>query len=82
MLFNVICIVRESFNKTGYFETGGTYIYLRNGKSKGLTDYKKCFGTFLHPIYMGSYLNSETKIKTKTKNKLKKFILIFRLIFQ
>lgn len=80
LLFNVICIVRESFNKTGYFETGGTYIYLRNGKSKGLTDYKKCFGTFLHPIYMGSYLNSETKIKTK--NKLKKFILIFRLIFQ
>ncbi|MBO6180958.1 hypothetical protein J6O86_04655, partial [bacterium] len=32
------------------------YPYLRNGKYKGLNDFKKCFGTFLHPIYTGVYM--------------------------
>ncbi len=55
LLFKVICAIRESFGKTGYFETGGAYPYLRNGKYKGLNDFKKCFGTFLYPIHKGSY---------------------------
>lgn len=55
LLFEVICKIREDFGKTGYFETGAAYPYLRNGKDKGLNDFKKCFGTFLHPIYTGSY---------------------------
>lgn len=38
-----------------YFETGGACTFLRSGKEKGLNDFKKCFGTFLHPIYMGQY---------------------------
>lgn len=55
LLFKAICIVRESFGKTGYFETGGAFIHLRRGKDKGLNDFKKCFGTFLLPIYAGKY---------------------------
>lgn len=56
LLFKVICLIRESFGKTGYFETGGAYPYLRRGKYKGLNDFKKCFGTFLMPIYSGDYV--------------------------
>ena len=56
LLFKVLCKIREFFGKTGYFETGGGYPYLRNGKYKGLNDFKKCFGTFLHPIYTGIYM--------------------------
>ena len=55
LLFKAIYATRESFGKTGYFETGGAYPYLRYGKFKGLNDFKKCFGTFLHPIYKGNY---------------------------
>lgn len=55
LLFKVICLIRDSFGKTGYFETGGAYPYLRRGKYKGLNDFKKCFGTFLMPIYCGDY---------------------------
>jgi len=55
LLFKAICVVRESFGKTGYFETGGAFIHLRRGKDKGLNDFKKCFGTFLLPIYAGKY---------------------------
>lgn len=55
LLFKAMCIVRESFGKTGYFETGGAYVHLRKGKDKGLNDFKKCFGTFLLPIYAGKY---------------------------
>lgn len=61
LLFKVICLIRESFGKTGYFETGGAYPYLRKGKYKGLNDFKKCFGAFLMPIYGGEYI----KIKPK-----------------
>ena len=61
LLFKVICLIRESFGKTGYFETGGAYPFLRRGKYKGLNDFKKCFGTFLMPIYGGEYV----KIKPK-----------------
>ena len=55
LLFKVICAIRELFKKTGYFEVGGAYPYLRRGKYKGLNDFKKCFGTILHPIYGGIY---------------------------
>lgn len=61
LLFKIISMMRERFGKTGYFETGGAYMHLRNGKYKGLTDFKKCFGTFLHPIYQGTY----TKLRKK-----------------
>lgn len=44
-----------TFDKAGYFETGGAYPFLRDGKYKGLNDFKKCFGTFIHPIYKGEY---------------------------
>lgn len=56
LLFKVICLIRESFGKTGYFETGGAYPFLRRGKYKGLNDFKKCFGTFLMPIFAGEYI--------------------------
>ena len=55
LLFKIICMLRERFGKTGYFETGGAYPHLRGGKYKGLNDFKKCFGTFLMPIYQGTY---------------------------
>lgn len=55
LLFKTICNIRELFGKTGYFETGDAYPYLRGGKLKGLSDYKKCFGTFIYPIYKGTY---------------------------
>ncbi len=55
LLFNVICIIREQFGGTGFFETGGAYVHLRKGKNKGLNDFKKCFGTFLVPIFAGEY---------------------------
>ena len=58
LLFKSICAVRESFGRTGYFETGDAYPYLRSGKHKGLSDYKKCFGTFLQPIYGGTYTSN------------------------
>ncbi len=55
LLFKVMCIIREQFGKTGFFETGGAYVHLRKGKNKGLNDFKKCFGTFLAPIFTGEY---------------------------
>jgi len=39
-----------------YFEAGGAYTYARSGKTKGLNDFKKCFGCKLHPIYTGMYV--------------------------
>ena len=56
LLFKSICTVRETFGKIGYFETGGAYTFLKKGKYKGLNDFKKCFGTFLHPIFQGTYI--------------------------
>lgn len=56
LLYKVILIIKKLFHDSGYFETGGAYPYLRTGKYKGLNDFKKCFGTFLHPIFTGSYL--------------------------
>lgn len=58
LLFTVMMKMRESFENqgvSGFFETGGGKPYARDGKSKGLNDYKKSFGTFLHPIYGGRY---------------------------
>ena len=70
LLFKIICMMRESFGKTGYFETGGAYPYLRNGKYKGLNDFKKCFGTYLVPIFGGKY----TKVRSKWILLLKKIL--------
>lgn len=40
-----------------YFETGGAYPYLSRGnKLRGISDFKKCFGTFLHYIHMGKFI--------------------------
>jgi hypothetical protein len=36
-----------------YFETGEAFPHLREGKLKGISDYKKSVGCFLHPIYKG-----------------------------
>ncbi|MBQ8677498.1 MAG: GNAT family N-acetyltransferase [Alphaproteobacteria bacterium] len=55
LLFSVINIIRENFGRTGWFETGGAHLHKRSGKSKGLTDFKKCFGTTLRPIWCGKY---------------------------
>lgn len=55
LLFKAMCIIRESFNKDGWFETGGAHVYLRKGKMKGISDFKKCFGTELFPIFEGTY---------------------------
>lgn len=38
-----------------WFETGGIYLWARNGKTKGLSDFKKCFGVKIHPIWTGTY---------------------------
>ena len=56
LLFKVIYETKQQFENQGYFETGGAYPFLRGGKYKGLNDYKKCFGTFLHPIFTGVYV--------------------------
>lgn len=84
LLFNVICKLKEYFNNEGYFETGGAYPFLRCGKYKGLNDFKKCFGTFLHPIYTGHYQTLPVphkvikvlgiKIKYKSKSKVNTII--------
>lgn len=55
LLFKVILKMKEQFNNTGYFETGGAYPHKRSGKYKGLYDFKKSFGTTLFPIYSGTY---------------------------
>lgn len=54
----LIYSVMLELRKSGiiYFETGGAYPYLRNSsKMKGISDFKRCFGTFLHPIHMGVF---------------------------
>lgn len=73
LLFKVMCIIRESFNKSGFFETGGAYTYLRNGKYKGLNDFKKSFGTFLMPIWNGSYSKIKPKWLLLTKKILQRY---------
>lgn len=58
-----------------YFETGGAYPFLREtSKRKGISDFKKSFGTFLHVIYMGSfYSNNPIYWKTNIKAAKKEF---------
>ena len=73
LLFKAICIIRESFGKTGFFETGGAYVYLRNGKYKGLNDFKKSFGTFLMPIWLGNYSRIKPKWILLTKKILQRY---------
>jgi FemAB family. len=61
LLFSAIIQVKKELQEECseysniYFETGGAKPYLRQGKYKGLNDFKKCFGTFLHPIFQGDY---------------------------
>ena len=84
LLYKVICAVREKFGNSGYFETGRAYPYLRKGKYKGLNDFKKCFGTFIHPFYNGLYnidfIKKQIKIcgikiRTKTYTKPKELFI-------
>lgn len=72
LLFKVICIIRESFGKEGFFETGGAYPFLRNGKYKGLNDFKKCFGTILRPIWQGTYYMPSSDFKLFVKKLLQR----------
>ncbi len=76
LLFKIICEIRELFNNTGFFETGGAFIHLRKGKEKGLNDFKKCFGTTLLPIWGGEYsfIKKTNKMKSKVITLLRKII--------
>lgn len=62
LLWQSMMIVKEDFYKENdcntnfWFETGGAYTYARDGKSKGLSSFKKSFGCTLHPIYRGEYI--------------------------
>ena len=64
ILWKSMMIVKDTYYRNGgmednfWFETGGAYIYARNGKQKGLSDFKKSFGCQLHPIYRGEYIIS------------------------
>lgn len=88
LLFKVICIIKKMFNNSGFFETGAGHLHVRSGPAKGLTDYKKCFGVFLHPIFTGSYSKIPVphktlnimgiKIKYKDKNKNTKIKIRFK----
>lgn len=58
LLFMSMLKIKEIYAEAGkdfWFETGGAYVHLRRGKYKGLNDFKKCFGTQLHPIFTGKY---------------------------
>lgn len=61
----IYCIMIE-LKRSGiaYFETGGAYPYLRKAsKRKGISDFKKCFGAFLHIIHGGEYcMNQDYEI--------------------
>ena len=70
LLFKVICLIRDSFDKAGLFETGGAYPYLRKGKYKGLNDFKKCFGTSLYIIWGGTYSIPISGLKLRIKKLL------------
>ncbi|GHV69800.1 hypothetical protein AGMMS49928_13930 [Spirochaetia bacterium] len=56
-----------------YFETGGANPHLRKGKFKGLNDFKKSFGTFLHLIYGGEF-EKDPQLFTSKKYKITKII--------
>lgn len=44
-----------------WFEVGGALPWLRDGKYKGLNDYKKSFSKVLHPIYAGVYVKDNKR---------------------
>ncbi len=54
LLHSVISLCKEEGYK--WFEVGAANIWLRNGKDKSISDYKKSFSHALHPIYKGSYI--------------------------
>lgn len=56
LLFEVICKIREALGGKGYFDVGSAWTHYAGGKYKGLSDYKKSFGGFLHTIYKGEVL--------------------------
>ncbi len=62
LLWESMMIIKQDYYKAHsekddyWFELGGAYPYLRNGKKKGLNDFKKCFGCTLHPIFRGEYV--------------------------
>lgn len=58
-LYNAMMTIKKDYSENYdifYFETGGAHPYLKSGKFKGLNDFKKLFGTFLHPVYTGEYM--------------------------
>lgn len=60
----IYCIMLE-LKKAGisYFETGGAYPYLPDYlKKKGISNFKKSFGTFLLPIHRGCFYIDKEKI--------------------
>lgn len=62
LLWRSMMIVKQDYyschseEENYWFELGGAYPYLRQGKKKGLSDFKKCFGCTLHPIFRGEYI--------------------------
>lgn len=41
-----------------YFEMGGAYPYFyQENKMRGISDFKKCFGSFIHHIHRGTFVN-------------------------
>lgn len=82
LLYHVIMSFKMQTEGQGlghrWFETGAASPYLRGGKEKGIGEYKKSFGTLLHPTWTGQYEAPEDrlvvhpttweKIKRKGKN--------------
>lgn len=60
LLYLAIMAFKQETERQGlghrWFETGGAHPYLRDGKDKGISDYKKCFGTRMHVIWRGWYV--------------------------
>ncbi len=55
LIYRIMCNLKEK--GVFLFETGGAYPYLPiHYKQRGISDFKKCFGTFLHPIHMGEFV--------------------------
>ena len=44
-----------------YFEVGEAFPNIRNGKLKGLNDFKRSFGGFIYPLFAGEYDIHHTK---------------------
>ena len=75
--FLIYCIMLE-LKRAGvtYFETGSAYPFLRDtSKKKGISDFKKSFGTLLHIGHTGTFYSSDS---TLWKNNIKSAIRNFK----